>query len=216
MANGSGIDDVAAAYDQWSEDYDSVVNATRDLDATVLRRQDLGLAGADVIEVGCGSGKNTVFLAAHARSVLALDFSEGMLRKARARVADDRVRFVRHDVRERWPAPDASCDVVVADLVLEHVRHLEPFFAETARVLRPGGRLFTCELHPFRQLRGGQAQFVRGDTGEVQRVTAYRHDVSHYVNAGLTAGLQLVRVDDWRDEHAPDEAPRLFSTSWRR
>jgi ubiquinone/menaquinone biosynthesis C-methylase UbiE len=216
MANDSANDDVAAAYDRWSEGYDAVANATRDLDATVLRQQDLGLAGADVIEIGCGSGKNTVFLAAHARSVLALDFSEGMLGKARERVVDHRVRFVRHDLRERWPAPDASCDVVVANLVLEHVRHLAPFFTEAARTLRPGGRLFTCELHPFRQLRGGQAQYVRSDTGEVERVTAYQHDVSHYINGGLTAGLQLVRVDDWRDEHAPHEAPRLFSTTWNR
>lgn len=216
MATDSDTDDVAAAYDRWAEDYDSDVNATRDLDATVLRQQDLGLTGADVIEVGCGSGKNTVFLAAHARSVLALDFSEGMLRKARERVADGHVRFVRHDVRQPWPAPDASCDVVVANLVLEHVERLAPFFAESARVLRPGGRLFTCELHPFRQLRGGQAQFVRRDTGEVQRVAAYQHDVSHYINAGLAAGLQLVRVDDWRDRHAPHEPPRLFSTWWRR
>lgn len=198
MANDTENDDVAAAYDRWSEDYDSVVNATRDLDATVLRRQDLGLPGAGVIEVGCGSGKNTVFLAAHAQSVLGLDFSEGMLQKARERVACGHVRFVRHDLRQRWPAPDASCDVVVA------------------RTLRPGGRLFNCELHPFRQLSGSQARFVQSDTCAVQLVKAYQHDVSHYVNAGLAAGLRLVRVDDWRDEQAPHEAPRLFSTSWLR
>ena len=216
MANDTENDDVAAAYDRWSEDYDSVVNATRDLDATVLRRQDLGLPGAGVIEVGCGSGKNTVFLAAHAQSVLGLDFSEGMLQKARERVACGHVRFVRHDLRQRWPAPDASCDVVVADLVLEHVQRLELFFAEAARTLRPGGRLFNCELHPFRQLSGSQARFVQSDTCAVQLVKAYQHDVSHYVNAGLAAGLRLVRVDDWRDEQAPHEAPRLFSTSWLR
>jgi ubiquinone/menaquinone biosynthesis C-methylase UbiE len=55
---------------------------------------------------------------------------------------------------------DASVDLVIGNLILEHVSNVAPIFAEAARVLRPGGVMYSCELHPYRQLRGGQAHFT--------------------------------------------------------
>lgn len=217
MSRVTGIDP-RTAYDLWSATYDTGTNRTRDLDALVLRRQvALALDGSDVLEVGCGTGKNTEWLAQHARSVLALDFSTGMLDKARERVRSERVRFVQHDLREPWPVPVSSVDAVVANLVLEHVERLEPFFRRAAAVLRPGGRLFVCELHPFRQLSGSQARFSASETAPEQLVTAHRHDVSHYLNAGVNAGLELRHCGEWLEDSAdPGALPRLFSTLWVR
>src|SRR2546425_11674919 len=93
---------VAAAYDQWAETYDTDPNRTRELAAQILKRADLPLANRDVVEIGCGTGYNTEWLAERARSVLALDFSEGMLRQAKARVSNPRGHFIQHDVRQRW------------------------------------------------------------------------------------------------------------------
>jgi malonyl-CoA O-methyltransferase len=207
--------DVAEAYDAWAPVYDSDANATRDLDAAVVRGLGLDATG-DVLELGCGTGKNTEWLAARARSVLALDFSPGMLERARARVATDRVRFARHDIREPLPVADAAFDLVLGNLVLEHVERLEPVFAEAARGLRPGGILLFCELHPFRQLEGSHARFVKPETGEVVRVTAFPHDVSDYLGAGIAANLRLVGAHDWRDTKDLATVPRLFSTLWKR
>ncbi|HZH04414.1 MAG TPA: class I SAM-dependent methyltransferase [Myxococcaceae bacterium] len=211
-------DVVAKAYDAWAEVYDSADNATRDLDAQVLRRQPLSWDGLSVLELGCGTGKNTAWLAVRAASVLALDFSPGMLARARQRVPASHVRFVQHDIRAPWPAEDAGFERVVANLVLEHVEQLGPVFAETARVLRPEGLAYFCELHPFRQLGGGQAHFVRPETAEVVRIPAHLHDVSDYLNAGCGAGLRLVQSGDWRDADPgkPAAMPRLLSLLWRR
>jgi len=207
---------VAAAYDRWAETYDVDDNKTRELAAAVLRRCSLKLAGRDVIEIGCGTGINTEWLAEQAASVHALDFSEGMLRHAEARVRSPHVRFLRHDIRSAWPTADASADVVIAMLVLEHVEQLEPIFAESARVLRAGGELYLCELHPFRQMSGSQANFINRATGRPVRVPAFLHDVSEYVNVGLAAGYQLVRLDEWRDPDAQkSELPRLLSVYLR-
>ena len=66
---------VQAAYDIWSQTYDQDKNATRDLDAVVMRAQPFELAHANVVEIGCGTGKNTEWLAREAAEVVALDLS---------------------------------------------------------------------------------------------------------------------------------------------
>jgi ubiquinone/menaquinone biosynthesis C-methylase UbiE len=209
-------DEVATAYDVWADVYDSQTNATRDLDAVILQGQDPSLFRGDVLEIGCGTGKNTEWVAPRARSLLALDASEQMLKRARERPGVQHVQFLQHDLRERWPAADASRDMIMCNLVLEHIEDLSAVFSEARRVLRPGGSFYVCELHPFRQLQGKQAHFVNPETGTVQKVRSYLHDVSDYLNAALGAGLVLVRAQDCRDDGAPrPEAPRLLALLWR-
>lgn len=205
-------DDIARAYDRWASSYDADKNATRDLDAVVVRRTPLALEGRDVLELGSGTGKNTAWFAEHAKSVLAMDFSEGMIARAHERIATSNVKFLRHDVRELWPVQSASVDVVAGNLILEHVHDLAPVFFEAARVLRPGGEVFFCELHPYRQLLGVRAQFTDPTTGESVQVTAHVHTVGEYVNGGIEAGLVLRAIGEWTEEGAPPDAPpRLIS-----
>ena len=212
-----GSADVSTAYDRWAATYDRDRNLTRDLDAQVVRRHGPAIEGRDVIELGCGTGKNTEWLAASARQVTALDFSAGMLAQARARVGGSHVRFVEHDVRQPWPVRDASVDVVIGNLVLEHVDALAPVFAEAARVLRSGGTVFLCELHPARQLRGGQAHFTEGATGETVHVPAFVHSVSEYLNGGIAAGLRVAHVGEYLEDGAAAGAlPRLLALTFQR
>ncbi len=209
--------EVAAAYDRWYATYDSDRNATRDLDALVLRSAGLTLAGARVLELGCGTGKNTEWLVQQATSVVAVDFSAGMLSKARQRVTASNVQFAVQDVREPWPLDDGSVDWVIGNLVLEHVEQLDTVFREAARVLAPDGTLYCCELHPFRQWQGGQAQFVDTATGETVRVQAFVHTVSDYVNGGVRAGLVLQHVGEHVEAAAPATTlPRLLALWFRR
>ena len=92
--------EVAAAYDRCATTYDIDANRTRELAAHILRQLQRELAGDTVIEIDCGTGYNTQWLGERARSVLALDFSEQMLRRAKARVRSPSVRFMQHDSRE--------------------------------------------------------------------------------------------------------------------
>ncbi len=205
-------DDVARAYDRWSANYDLDRNLTRDLDAEVFRRESPDVSGRDVLELGCGTGKNTAWLAQRARRVVALDFSAGMLERARDRIGAAHVTFLRHDLREPWPLANASFDVVVANLVLEHIRHPAPIYSEAARVLRSGGQLFLSELHPERQRLGAQAHFIDASAAATVHVPAHRHTVSELVNAGLAAELMLLGLGEWLEGDAsPDSPPRLLS-----
>ncbi|MBK5188365.1 MAG: class I SAM-dependent methyltransferase [Gemmatimonadaceae bacterium] len=210
---GSGdASEVARAYDAWAEQYDHDRNATRDLDGVALRRAPIRLRGRAVVEVGCGTGKNTVWLAGEAESVLAMDLSSGMLARARARVGATNVRFVAHDARERWPLESGSVDVVTCNLVLEHVRELAPVFHEAARVLRSGGELFVSELHPARQLRGGQAHYTNRATGALTKVPAHVHSVEEFIAAGVAAGLRLCELGESTEACARAGAPPRLLT----
>jgi len=219
MPSGANKSEIAAAYDEWAETYDTNQNRTRDLAGEVLRQADLDLVGHYVIEVGCGTGSNTEWLArpaAGSTNILALDFSEAMLARAIARVNDRGVHFLQHDVRAKWPVADASADVVIVMLVLEHIEHLEPVFAEAARTLRASGEMFICELHPTRQLLGKQAEFTNAKTGAKTLVTAFLHQTADYLEAALAAGFEVVNKGEWRDADAHGDAPpRLLSLHFR-
>jgi ubiquinone/menaquinone biosynthesis C-methylase UbiE len=212
--HGGSRRDVVAAYDRWADTYDVDRNRTRDLAASVLPASDVDPTGRRVLEIGCGTGRNTGWLAERARQVIASDLSPGMLRAARARAPH--VELVRFDVCVPWPIAAASVDVVIAVLVLEHVEDLRPVFAEARRVLARDGEAFVCELHPLRQLAGRQPEFSPPDGGEPTRVPAFLHDASDYVNAGLRAALDLVEMREWRDPGASrHDRPRLLSLHFR-
>jgi len=209
--------EVTSAYDQWARTYETVENATRDLAATVLRYYPLPMHDRDVLETGCGTGFNTTYLAQQSRSVLAVDGSAGMLAQARARIAAPQVQLAQCDLQHTWPLAVASVDLVVCLLVLEHIADLHMFFQEAARVLRPGGECFVCELHPFCQLQGHQAWFTEAGSGKVALIPAYLHDVSEYVNASVQHGFEVLRMDEWRDAHDTTHTlpPRLLSLHLR-
>ena len=208
---------VQSAYDNWAESYDTDANATRDLNAAVLRRQPFELGGRDVLEFGCGTGLNTAWLAQRSRRLIAMDLSAAMLERASARVKLPHVGFVQHDITQPWPLAAGAFDLVVGNLVLEHVADLGPVFRQAHRVLKLDGTLYLCELHPFRQLSGAGAQFDHPETGERIRVPCFVHDVSEYVNVGLAAGLLVQHVGEWRDDEKAREAiPRLLSVQFSR
>jgi ubiquinone/menaquinone biosynthesis C-methylase UbiE len=219
MSDSLNHSEIASDYDDWAETYDEVQNLTRDLAGEALRQVELKLAGRRIVEVGCGTGRNTEWLRTQAGStnIVAMDFSVEMLAKAKARVSQPSVRFVQHDVRLPWPLESTTADVVIAMLILEHVENLAPIFAEAARVLTRGGEFFLCELHPMRQLSGGQAQFSNAKTGERKLVTAFIHDISDYVNTALASGFELRRLDEWRDAGSTQQThPRLLSLLFSR
>jgi malonyl-CoA O-methyltransferase len=200
---------IRGAYDQWSGQYDEDENDTRDLNAEVLREQSFLQGDDDVLEIGCGTGLNTQWLVEQAGSVVATDFSEGMLETARTRLSGAGVTLRQMDVTEPWPFEEGRFDWLVATLVLEHVKDLDHVFQEGHRVLRSGGGLYLSELHPYRQFGGTQANFEHKESGETITIDAFTHPVSAFVNEGLDAGFSVRRMGEW---HGPDDdMPRLLS-----
>ena len=147
------------AYNTWAATYDTDRNLTRDLDQRVTRQTLSGLRCASILEIGCGTGKNTPFLAQIGEHVHCLDFSEAMLARAQAKSPPANVTFTVADLTRSWPCADQSADLVVCNLVLEHIADLPFIFGEASRCLVEQGHFFVCELHPFKQYEGSKAKF---------------------------------------------------------
>lgn len=199
---------VSEGYDQWAPSYDTVPNATRDAAAARVLAWSDRFQGRKVLELGCGTGRNTSLIARNAASVTGLDFSQGMLARARRRPGCRGVRFQHHDLTAGLPFAAAQYEVVLESLVLEHFEDLGGIFREVQRVLDVGGHFLGSELHPHRQLIGKQARFqIPGSADEVL-IEAHQHTVSEFVNSALSAGFEVAQLDEDND---PSGAPRLFS-----
>jgi ArsR family transcriptional regulator len=107
----------------------------------------------DVADIGCGEGYLTLETARWARTVVGIDRSEEVLERAEALAARrhvENVEWKKGDL-SRLPLRDASVDVAMLSQALHHARDPERAIAETARVLRPGGRLLVLDLREHDQ-----------------------------------------------------------------
>jgi len=185
------IRNARSGYDRWSAIYDSEGNPLLALEEPEMRKLLGSVNGCRVLDLGCGTGRHSLRLAAAGALVTGVDFSEGMLGEARRKPGAELVQFVSRDLHDGLPFESSSFDRVVSGLVLEHIGDLAAFFGEAFRVLVPGGFAVMSSMHPALMLRGTQAQFRDPDSGEVVRPGSLPHQISDFVMAALAAGFQL-------------------------
>ena len=185
--------DVQAAYNRWSDTYDAQPNPLRDLDLRVLQRLLTDLADKVVVEAGCGTGKNSRWLAQSCQRLIGLDFSGRMLALARQKVQRPNVQFIHHDIRQPWPVEAETVDLVLINLVLEHIEQLEPIFRHAGAIMRPAAQLIVTDLHPDRVTAGKGAEI----TALAETIVNFVHPATEYVAAAKEAGLQLVAQEGW-------------------
>lgn len=107
-----------------------------------------GLAGLDVVDLGCGTGSLAVLLAEAGHRVQGLDVSPAMVEQARAKVeahgVAERVGLAVGDAADP-PSEPGSADVVLCRHVLWALPDPSAALARWVHLLRPGGRLLLVE-----------------------------------------------------------------------
>ena len=100
----------------------------------------------DVLELGCGQGRDTFYLARNGLQVTALDYSDtavaAILKRAATAGLSSMVTAQAHDVRRPLPFPDASFDACYSHMLLcmdLSTAEISFILGEIHRVLRPGG-----------------------------------------------------------------------------
>jgi malonyl-CoA O-methyltransferase len=195
----------AAGYDRWAEIYDGEDNPLIALEELHIGPLIGEVRGLSVIDVGAGTGRHALRLAAAGAKVTALDFSEGMLRQLLAKPGADAITLLRHDLSGRsgpLPCAERSFDRALCCLMLDHIADVTALMSELRRLLRPGGFVVVSVMHPAMMLRGVQARFSDPATGRKTCPQSHPNTISDYVMGAVRAGLTLAEMS----EHAVSPA----------
>jgi SAM-dependent methyltransferase len=159
------------------DDYNVFSNAANTKLIDSFARLSNLTAGAEVLDLGCGSGIFTHLLHRRGYVVAGLDLSPKLLELARRKYVE--IVFVEGDV-ENLPFDDASADGVLLSGIVHHLPEPQRCAAEVYRVLRPGGRFVAFDpnrANPFMYL--------------------YRDPTSpFYSSVGVTENERPVRADE--------------------
>jgi SAM-dependent methyltransferase len=171
------------------------------------------IAGADVLDLGCGFGDFARLARARgAASVTGVDISERMLREAALRTRDPAITYV-HGAIETY-RPVRAFDLAVSSLALHYVEDYAGVVRRVFAALRPGGRfLFSvehpmCTAYPVGWVKDPQGtkthwpvdryrpEGPRATRWFVDGVVKYHRTIETYVGQLLDAGFVLAHLGE--------------------
>ncbi len=135
-------------YDNWLDNYKDILDSSKD---------------KAILDLACGNGANTLYLKEKGYNVVATDFAVEALDNVSKQIDD--VEVLCFDMRKRFPIPDKSFKVVIADLCLHYfdVDTTKFIVSEIMRVLEDGGVLLA------RVVRVDDVSFDAMDGEELER-----------------------------------------------
>jgi ubiquinone/menaquinone biosynthesis C-methylase UbiE len=146
----SNAERIGAAYDTVAADYDRQLEPARWIRRVLWRHFDrLFKPGDKVLDLGCGTGIDTIHLARRQVRVTAIDASPQMLARLRAKLVRDSA-LANVDIRlggidDLAPALSGPFDGIISSFAPLNTVDLSAFAPQAARLLRPGGRLI-CHM----------------------------------------------------------------------
>jgi SAM-dependent methyltransferase len=182
--------DLDEGYTTWSETYDHPTERDPDpiqaLEGPVMRAFIDGLPDGPVLDLACGTGRHTAYIAEAGHEVLGIDSNAAMLEHAKRKLPD--VEFLQGELA-KLPIDDSSYQWITCGLAVGHLPELDPAVSELARVLSPGGQVAISAPHPFITGILGWRAPVFDAEGNGWQVPEYPHPVGSYVEAFGNAGL---------------------------
>jgi len=169
--------------------------------------------GEVVLDLGSGAGADVLISARRVAPggwAIGLDMTTEMLELARRNAADagvDNVEFVQGYL-EDIPLPGDSVDVVISNCVLNLAADKNVVLAETARVLRPGGRLAFSDVIADE----GMDETTKADMTEWTGCIAGALTQTEFTDALTTAGFSDIEIRPTHRVHTHAQAAIIRAT----
>jgi 2-polyprenyl-3-methyl-5-hydroxy-6-metoxy-1,4-benzoquinol methylase len=151
-----------------------------------------------VLDVACGNGNFARRMAELGGRVLAFDFSQAFIERARLRTRDTRfsgrIEYQVVDATDRealLALGKERFDAAVCSMALMDMAAIEPLLNGLRELLKPGGRFVFSVMHPCFN-SGGISKVIEEEDREGQIVTTYAIKVSGYASPAATKGLGIV------------------------
>jgi 2-polyprenyl-3-methyl-5-hydroxy-6-metoxy-1,4-benzoquinol methylase len=151
--------------------------------------------GQRVLDIACGNGLTSRRLAALGAEVVAFDFAEELIARARQRTAGEAGCLSYHvldatDGAALLALGEGRFDAALCNMALFDMADIEPLFRALARLLRPGGRFVFSVIHPcFNNAHVVQMAEMEDRAGEI--VTVYSVKVSGYMTPTISRGAAI-------------------------
>jgi len=99
-----------------------------------------------ILDVGCGTGRHTIYFAERGFTVFGFDFAPDAIKRAKEKIKERNLRAHLRiwDARKRFPYRDESFDAVLSIRVFHHevVKTIKMIVDEFSRVLKKGGYIY--------------------------------------------------------------------------
>ena len=168
-----------------------------------------------VLDLGCGFGWHCRYASEQgARSVIGVDLSEKMLKRARESASDPSIEYLQLAI-EDIDFPADQFDVVISSLALHYVENFDKVCKKVNHTLKDGGSFVLSVEHPIFTAMASQDWYcdqdgkrlhwpVDGYQDEGQRVARflnndvikYHRTLETYINTIIDAGLQLTKISE--------------------
>ena len=141
-------DDLNQQYNPIANTFESAIKEGNRASNDSFRKILPDITGKIVLDMGCGDGTDCVFyLKSGAKSVIGLDASRELLKKAKNHVGID----FQYGLFEKMPFENDKFDFVFSKYAIMTSVDLEPIFLEVDRVLKSNGTFLFLVTHPIRQ-----------------------------------------------------------------
>ncbi|GAB2527552.1 demethylmenaquinone methyltransferase [Paramicrobacterium agarici] len=197
---------VSAMFDEVAERYDitnDVLSFGNDrLWRIALRRAVDPRPGDRVLDLAAGTGTSSAALAATGATVVAADFSPGMIAEGRRRFGHlPNIDFVEADATN-LPFGDDEFDAVTISFGLRNVVDPKKALAEMLRVTKPGGRLVVCEFStpPAAAVRSAYNLYIAKIMPLIVRLVSSNSEAYTYLNDSIRAWPNQKGLARWLRE----------------
>lgn len=194
------------SYENIADDYDKIVDTkpfhTHYERPNCIKHLPLKLNNLRVLDLGCGTGWYAEQILARKGQLIALDCSEKMVNKTKARL-QNQGQIVVHDLNLPLNfVEEQSIDYIIAPLVIHYIQDWERMFKDLSQKLKKNGNLIfsthqpQLEIEIFKLQNYFLTQAVKDYWEAIGEVEYYHHSLHNLFSAIRNAGLNIDCIEE--------------------